>query len=87
MQFDVFRAVWRHFFQFCNAADGVFMTAFTFPDVQWCTPVSVTGDTPVLNIFQPVAKTAFADGLWNPVDCIVVADTNRFGLWKLKRYS
>ena len=50
------------------------MTTFTFPDVQWCAPVSVTGDAPVLNIFQPVAKTAFTDGLWNPVDCIVVAD-------------
>ena len=50
------------------------MTAFTLPDIQWSSPVTVTADTPVLNVFQPVTKTAFADGFRNPVDGVVVAD-------------
>ena len=50
------------------------MSAFTLPDVQWCSPVTVTADTPVLNVFKPVAETSFTDALRDPVDCIVISD-------------
>ena len=49
------------------------MTAFALPDIKRCTPVSVAGNTPVLNIFKPVAEAALADAFWNPVYGIVVA--------------
>ena len=50
------------------------MSAFTLPDVQWCSPVTVSGNTPVLHILQPVAETTFTDAFRDPVDGIVVAD-------------
>ena len=50
------------------------MSAFTLPDVQWSSPVTVTADTPVLNVFKPVAETSFTDALRDPVDCIVISD-------------
>ena len=50
------------------------MSAFALPDVQRCSPVTVTADTPVLNVFQPVAETSFTDALRNPVDCVVISD-------------
>ena len=60
--------------QLRTAADALEVSALALPDVQWSTPVAVTGDRPVLNILQPVAETALADGLGNPVYCIVIAD-------------
>ena len=74
VQLDVVGAVGGHGFQFLNAADGVTMAAFALPDVQRGAPVTVTADAPVLDIFQPVAETALADGLGNPVDGVVIAD-------------
>ena len=50
------------------------MTTFTFPDVQRSSPVTVTGNTPVLNVLQPVAETSFSDTFRDPVDGVVVAD-------------
>ena len=50
------------------------MSAFTFPNIQWSTPVTVTADSPVLNIFQPVSETPFSDTLRNPVDRIVICN-------------
>ena len=50
------------------------MTAFALPDIKGCAPVSVTGNTPVLLIFKPVAEAALADAFGNPVYGIVVAD-------------
>ncbi len=37
-------------------------------------PSNGYGNTPVLNVLQPVAETAFTDALRNPVDGVVVAD-------------
>ena len=68
------RLVSAHLKQLLTAADRVHMAAFTFPDIQRCSPVTVTGNTPVLNVLQPVSETAFADTFRNPVDGIVVAD-------------
>ena len=59
VQFDFFGTVGGHFFQFSDGTDCVSVTTFTFPDGQWCTPVSFTGQTPVDNVFQEVAETAF----------------------------
>ena len=50
------------------------MTTAALPDIQRSSPVTVTADTPVLNILKPVTETAFSDALRNPVDGIVVAD-------------
>ena len=66
--------VTAHLEQFLTASDGMHMSALTLPDVQWCSPVTVSGNTPVLNVFQPVTETSFTNALRNPVNCIVVAD-------------
>src|SRR5699024_8341349 len=50
------------------------MSTFTFPDIQRSSPVTVPADTPVLNVFQPVAETAFTDAFRNPVDRIIISD-------------
>ena len=63
-----------HFKEFLSAADGMHMSAFTFPYVQRRSPVTVTADTPVLYVFQPVAETAFSNTFRNPVNGVVVAD-------------
>ena len=63
-----------HLKQFLTASDRMHMSAFTLPDVQWCSPITVSGNTPVLNVFQPVAETSLTDALRNPVDSIVVTD-------------
>ena len=74
VQFDIVRAIIGQGFQFFNGTDSVLMTAFTFPNVEWCTPVTVAGKTPVLHVFNPVAETAFADCRRYPVDCIIVGN-------------
>ena len=75
MQFNRFCSlITAHFKQFLTASDGMHMTAFTLPDIQRSSPVTVSGNTPVLYIFQPVTETAFSDTFRNPVDGIIVAD-------------
>ena len=55
------------------ASDGELVPAvLTLPDVQRRAPVTVSGNTPVLDILQPVSETALADGFRNPVDGMVV---------------
>ena len=61
--------------QLGTASDGFLTSAvLTLPDVEWCSPVTVTGDTPVLNIFKPVSETSLTDGLRNPVYGLVVGN-------------
>ena len=74
VEFDLLRALDGHFLQFGDGADGVAVTAGAFPDVQRRTPVTVTADTPILYVLQPVAETALTDGFGDPVDGVVVAD-------------
>ena len=50
------------------------MAAFTLPYRKRSSPVTVSGKSPVLNVFQPVAEASFSDALRNPVDGVVVAD-------------
>ena len=50
------------------------MTAFASPDWNWCTPVSVSGNSPVFNFFQPVSETFFANEFREPVNCSVVSN-------------
>ena len=56
------------------ASHGFHMSALTLPDVQWCSPVTVSGNTPVLNVLKPVTETSLTDALRNPVDSIIVTD-------------
>ena len=60
--------------KFCTASDALLMSTFTLPYRKWCSPVTVTGDTPVLDILKPVTETSFSDGIRDPVYSIVVAD-------------
>src|SRR5699024_8935859 len=60
--------------KFLTAADGFHMAALAFPYVERCSPVTVSADSPVLNIFQPVAEAAFSDTLRDPVDGVVIPD-------------
>ena len=50
------------------------MTAFAFPYRERGAPVTVAGDSPVLNVFKPVAEASFADRLRYPVYRVVVTD-------------
>ena len=75
MQFYGLRAlVTAHLIQFFSASYRMLASTFTLPDVQRSSPVTVSGNTPVLNVFQPVAETSFTNALRNPVDGVVVAD-------------
>ena len=60
--------------QLCAASDGFHMTTLTLPYVQRSSPVTVTGNPPVLNVLQPVTETSFSDGFRNPVYGSVVAN-------------
>ena len=44
-----------------SAAYAMTMPAFAFPYRERSTPVTVAGDSPVLNVFKPVAEASFAD--------------------------
>ena len=50
------------------------MTAFASPDWNWCTPVSVSGNSPVFNFFQPVSETFFTNEFREPVNCSIVSN-------------
>jgi len=60
--------------EFCAASDTLLVTTLTLPYRKWCSPVTVTGDTPVLDILKPVTETSFSDRIRDPVYSIVVAD-------------
>ena len=60
--------------KFLSGTDGLHVAAaLALPYIQRCAPVTVSGDTPVLDVLQPVAETALADGFRNPVDRLIVA--------------
>ena len=64
-----------HLAELLTASDRMHMaTVRALPDIQRRTPVTVSGNTPILYILQPVSETAFADALRDPVDGIIVAD-------------
>ena len=46
--------------------------AGAFPNVEGSTPITVTADTPILNMLKPFTKTALADRLRNPVYSIII---------------
>ena len=66
--------VGAHFLKLFPASDAVHMSAFTLPYGKRRTPVAVSGNSPVLDILQPIAETSFSDGFRDPVDQAVVAD-------------
>ena len=55
-------------------ADRNLLAALTLPDIKRSSPVTVSGNRPVLKIFQPVAESSFSDGFGNPVDCIIIGN-------------
>ena len=62
-----------HFgFQFFQASQAFhFFLVFTYPDRQGYSPVPGTAQIPVLQVFQPIAKSACAGGCRFPVDGLV----------------
>src|SRR5690554_6068972 len=58
------------FLQFFDGTDTLFMTALTFPDWQWCSPVSVSGDTPVNDVFQELTHSTGSYVIRIPVDAV-----------------
>ena len=61
--------------EFLPGADCNLLAAVrALPDRKWCPPVAVSGDAPVLDILQPVTKTALSDCRRDPVDGVVVVD-------------
>ena len=74
VKLDIVGAVIGHIFKLLDTADRVSVTAFALPDVERRTPVTVTADTLVLNVFEPVAEASLADAFGDPVDGIVVSD-------------
>ena len=53
-------------------ADAFQVTALAAPDRNRCSPVSVTGNRPILNILKPVSETLFAYKVRIPVYLVVV---------------
>ena len=74
MELDVVGAVVALFLELGNRADALLMAALALPDRQRRAPVTVARKTPVLHMLEPVAETAFAERLRNPVDRLVVRD-------------
>ena len=62
------------FKKFLTTANRLHTSTVTLPDIQRCTPVTITADTPILNIFQPVAKTSLTDTFRYPVNCIIISN-------------
>ena len=60
------------FLQFFSAADAFQVTAFTAPDWNRSSPISGSGNCPVLDFCQPVAETLLADKRRVPVHGVVV---------------
>ena len=75
VEFDAFINVLVSFCnEICSAADALQMSALASPDRDRSTPVSVSGDGPVLDLFQPVSEALLSDEFRIPVDGIVVRD-------------
>ena len=74
MQLDVFGAVGRKLLELLNAAHHMAVAALTLPHIQRGAPIPVAANAPILHVFQPVAKPAFADALRHPMHGVVVAD-------------
>ena len=60
------------FHQLSTASDTLQMSAFASPDRNRCAPVSVSGNCPVINVFEPVAESLLSYEIREPVNCIVV---------------
>ena len=74
VKLDLIRAVIRHRFQLFNTSDRMLASTLTLPDIQRSSPVTVTADSLVLNVLDPVTETSFTDTLRNPVDRIIIRD-------------
>ena len=72
VQLDIIRAVVAHRFQFLDRTDCMTLATRALPDIQWSSPVTVTGQPPVLNIFQPCAETSLTDTFRNPVYGVII---------------
>ena len=55
-----------------SASDRMHMAALAFPNIKRSPPITVTGNSPILDIFQPISKTALSNAFWNPVNCIII---------------
>ena len=81
VKFDIFCDILLCFFrQFSSASDAFQVTAFAAPDRDRSTPVSVSGDRPVVDVFQPVSESLFTDEIREPVYAVVIGNQFVFQL-------
>ena len=66
--------VGAHILKLLPASDAVTLSALALPYGKRGSPVTVSGEGPVLYVLQPIAETALADAFRDPVDGVVVAD-------------
>ena len=60
------------FFKITVTSDNFFIIArITKPNRKWCAPITFTGKSPILNLAQPFAKTAFLNIIRHPVNLII----------------
>ena len=74
VQLNIVRTVIRKLLELGYTADRMQMSAFALPDIKRSSPVAVTGNSPILNVFEPVAETSLAYAFGYPVYSIVIAD-------------
>ena len=44
----------KRVYSFFPLLNVLYLSTLALPDIQWCSPVTVSGNTPVLNILKPV---------------------------------
>ena len=72
VKLNVVGTVVAHRLKLLDRADRMLVTALTLPDVKRSTPISVTGETPVLNVGKPITETTLTDILGNPVYGVII---------------
>ena len=72
MKLDILRAIIGKRFEFFYRAYRVSVPAGTFPYIKRSSPISVTGNTPVLNIFDPLSESSGTNCFRNPIHFIII---------------
>ena len=74
MKLNIIWAVIRHGLQLLNGTDGMLTATGALPNIKWSSPITVTANTPILKVLQPLTKTTGTDSIRHPVNGLVVGD-------------
>ena len=73
MQLYILRSAGRKLYKLLPAADDVYLAAIlAYPYGQWRSPIALTAEAPVYNVFKEVAHAPLLYGLRQPVYAPVV---------------